>query len=369
MAGQSVVFSSEEFRKKMKQRGGADGSRCFQCATCSSVCNLTPDNTPFPRRQVLFAQWGFAEGLASDPAIWLCHQCNDCSDRCPRDAKPGDVMQAIRALMVEKLAFPGFMGKLVGNISVTWPLIIGLPILFWMVLLTLGTGFKIPVTESLAYHDFVPHKFIYLVYAPVFTYITIVMFIGGKKFWELIGQKQPRSGSFIQNLIPVLKEIVFHSRFDTCEIKSQKRIGHLLLFYGFVGAAVASGLIIVAIYVLGSTLPLGQANLIKIFGNVSALLLMVGGIMLLSNRLKQDKSAGATTPFDTFFIFIILLVTFTGVMAEVARLWLDVKTACGIYVVHLGSVLCLFITIPYSKFAHILYRTLSMVHERMANLK
>ena len=37
----------------------------------------------------------------------------------------------------------------------------------------------------------------------------------------------------------------------------------------------------------------------------------------------------------------------------------------GVYIIHLGVVLCLFLTLPYSKFAHILYRTLAMAHEKL----
>ena len=37
----------------------------------------------------------------------------------------------------------------------------------------------------------------------------------------------------------------------------------------------------------------------------------------------------------------------------------------GIYILHLTVVLCLFATFPYSKFAHMVYRMLAMVHERM----
>jgi quinone-modifying oxidoreductase subunit QmoC len=36
-----------------------------------------------------------------------------------------------------------------------------------------------------------------------------------------------------------------------------------------------------------------------------------------------------------------------------------------VYVLHLGVVMTLFITLPYSKFAHIVYRTLAMVHQMM----
>ena len=32
---------------------------------------------------------------------------------------------------------------------------------------------------------------------------------------------------------------------------------------------------------------------------------------------------------------------------------------------HLGTVLALFLTFPFSKFAHALYRTLAMAHERL----
>jgi len=55
----------------------------------------------------------------------------------------------------------------------------------------------------------------------------------------------------------------------------------------------------------------------------------------------------------------------TGVLVEVGRFVFPAALACSLYVVHLGVVLTLFITFPYSKFAHMLYRTLAMVHERM----
>jgi len=84
MAEAATVLSPVPgFRDELLRRGGGDAARCFQCATCTSVCDLATTETAFPRRQMLWAQWGLADRLSADPSIWLCHQCNDCTTRCP----------------------------------------------------------------------------------------------------------------------------------------------------------------------------------------------------------------------------------------------------------------------------------------------
>ncbi len=143
MASNPVIQSSSEFREAFFERGGENAAKCYQCATCSSVCELAPADAPFPRRQILWAQWGLEDRLIGDAGPWLCHQCNDCSVHCPREVNPGDVMASIRAMVVEKLAFPGFLGSMVGNVKKTWPLLVITPIVFWFVLL-----FVSPVSQK-----------------------------------------------------------------------------------------------------------------------------------------------------------------------------------------------------------------------------
>jgi quinone-modifying oxidoreductase subunit QmoC len=361
------ILPSAEFRAQLKKRGGATASRCYQCATCSSVCQLAPDGAPFPRKQMHYVQWGLGDRLAADPAVWLCHYCNDCTTRCPRDAKPGDVMQAARSLTVETLSFPRFMGKLVGRARVTWPLLLGIPFAFWVIVLYTLNGLTIP-GEPLVYDALVPHWLIYVVFFPVTGFVLLASFISGLRFWKLIGKNQKRSGSFIANVIPAAIEVGVHSRFAKCGTSGSRRWGHFFLMWGFIGALIATTLAIIALYLIG-TYPLPLDHPFKYVGNVAALLLLIGGIWLWFNRLRGGEQTGTTTAFDNFFLYVVLLVIFTGIFTEVGRFFFPPALACWIYIVHLTSILTLFATFPYSKFAHLIYRTLAMVHERMAGLK
>jgi quinone-modifying oxidoreductase subunit QmoC len=369
MASATALHPSPAFREALRERGGATATQCYQCATCSSVCRLSPEGAPFPRRQMLWAQWGLTERLAADPAVWLCHQCNDCTARCPRGARPGDVLQAVRSLAVEALAFPAFLGRLVARARTTWPLLVGVPLVFWILLLGAMGRLHVPPGFH-AYEQVVPHWLIYAVFFPMAGFVILASGTGGRRLWRAFGEGASRSGSFLGNLAPVGLEIATHRRFGECGSAGNRRIGHLALFWGFVGAAVTSGLLIVAIYVQGETTPLALAHPYKILGNVSAVLLLLGGGILVVNRLSQEEKIGASTAFDWFFDGIVVLVIVTGVGAEGARLLAadgaSAMVAVGIYVVHLGAVTTLFLTFPYSKFAHLVYRTLAMVHERMA---
>jgi quinone-modifying oxidoreductase subunit QmoC len=374
MASIPVVHTSSDFREAFSKRGGSNAAKCYQCATCSSVCELAPDNAPFPRRQVLMAQWGLEDQLMADPGPWLCHQCNDCSVRCPREVNPGDMMAAVRAMAVESLSVPKFMGRLTGNVRASWPALIFLPIIFWVVLLGATTGLHMPedvlpmsLDGRFHYEELVPHSLIYIVYTSVTLWVVGAMWCSGRKFWKLIGTGQERRGSFFGALTGAVIDVATHRKFSSCDHGVPKRRwGHFLVMWGFVGAAVTSGILVVYMYGL-HIYPLPLDHWVKWLGNISAVALVIGGALLFVNRLKkEDKLVGQTTAFDRFFLMTVLGVIGTGVLTEGFRfVVIPVELALAMYILHLGAVLTLFMTVPYSKFAHILYRTLAMTHERM----
>ena len=55
----------------------------------------------------------------------------------------------------------------------------------------------------------------------------------------------------------------------------------------------------------------------------------------------------------------------TGVVTEVVRLAAMPTVAFVIYTLHLAVVMTLFLSFPYSKFAHMIYRSLALVHQRV----
>lgn len=378
MASTPAIHPSADFLKAFARQGGAAAARCYQCAACSSVCELAPAGAPFPRRQVLWAQWGLIERLLADPGPWLCHQCNDCSLRCPRDVAPGDLMAAVRATVVERLAVPAFLGALVGNARRTWALLVLLPIAFWLALLAATTGLVAPEIHAdmaplegrFHYEEVVPHFLIYIVFTAATLWVLIAVWSSGRRFWRMLGAGARREGSFFGSLIPVVIEIATHRRFARCERGvSKRRWGHFLLMWGFVGAALTSAILVVYLYGFGRY-PLPLDHWVKWLGNLSAVILVAGGTLLYANRLVPgDRLAGATSAADRFFLFTVLGVIATGVITELLRFVAVPPAAAALaYVLHLGIVLTLFLIFPYSKFAHLVYRTLAMVHERMARL-
>jgi len=106
MADRYLIEPDVNFINEVAGLGGEDLKKCFQCATCSVACPISPDNKPFPRKEMIAASWGLKDKLVGNGDVWLCHNCGDCSTLCPRGAKPGDVLAAVRQYTITEYATP-----------------------------------------------------------------------------------------------------------------------------------------------------------------------------------------------------------------------------------------------------------------------
>ncbi|MEN8151969.1 MAG: 4Fe-4S dicluster domain-containing protein, partial [Planctomycetota bacterium] len=82
MSETKVVSPNLEFVNELIDGGADTLKQCMQCANCSVACELSPDDSPFPRREMILAQWGQKDELIEDPNIWMCFGCTDCSIQC-----------------------------------------------------------------------------------------------------------------------------------------------------------------------------------------------------------------------------------------------------------------------------------------------
>ncbi len=369
MANGRIVEPDLKFINGVIELGGSSLKKCFQCATCSVVCPLSPDDSPFPRKHMILTQWGQRDALVKDPAIWLCHNCNDCSTYCPRGARPGDVLGAIRAYAIADYATPKWLFNLVRQPKYLI-FLLGLPILLFLLIAFLNGNLP-PKAEEIKPHNLIPViTGIDVVFIPLSIFLAFSLFKSLSRFWKdmTAGMEPPSKyqmllkGGWWGIIFSTIKEILAHSRFRKCGTSQNRATPHLLLLWSFIGLLIVTAIVFIAEDFLHAEVPFAMTNPVKILANVSGIALIVGAVMLLANRLSDKDTT--STYWDWSLIGMILAVGVTGLGAEIFRLVNIASLAYGIYVLHLACVFVLFIYLPYSKFAHLAYRTLAMVYER-----
>lgn len=357
MADATIIKPDLDFVKGVIAAGGESLKKCYQCATCSVVCNVTPDENPFPRKEMIWAQWGLKEKFLGNPDVWLCHQCNDCTAYCPRGAKPGEVLGAIRKQTIKQYSSPSALVDIV-NKKALMPLLLIAPAVVLAILLSAAGTFSIP-EGPIVFSKFVSTHLIQFVFTPALLFGFAVGAFGVKKFWKDMKQSHNVSaGDLMASVIGTAKDIAGHKRFKKCDTSADRYASHLLVFYGFVAAGIATAIGAVYIDVLKRTSPFyfGYGTPVKIFGNLGAIGIIVGIILMMKNRFKHAEKLGVGSYFDWLLISIIAVTGISGFLAQFLRVADIASLAYPVYFIHLAFVLALFVYLPFSKMAHMFYR-------------
>ncbi len=398
MADRLKIEPDLDFIQRVQAAGGEDLKKCYQCATCSVTCELSPTEKPFPRKEMLWAQWGLKDRLMRDPDVWLCHQCNDCSAKCPRGARPGDVLAAIRDFVYSDFAFPSFMGKAVANPKAL-PMLFLIPMIILVALIGVNmqaNGYDLGyflTSERALLTTFIPSGYMEMLFIGGNIIIFIIAFTGLKRFWDSLehnGVGEAKIG-FMPAFLATMGELATHKNFGSCEQNKPRKIAHILVLYGFVGALIATAFSFVFGVIFGHwyKMPFGIPTPIdfwtysnafhiligvitKVSGGVGGVLIVIGTIMMLRNRATNPDDVGADGYPDRFFLQLIFWVGLTGMLSWLLRLLGMGMGGSAIvnvvaylsYFVHITTVFVLLWYMPYSKFAHMLYRTMALVWAR-----
>ena len=140
---------------------------------------------------------------------------------------------------------------------------------------------------------------------------------------------------------------------------SLRRWFHHCTFYGF-GLCFAATSVAAMYHWLGWPAPYSYASLPVVLGTAGGFGLLIGPAGLYS--IDRLRDPGAANPADRFLehglIVLLFLSSLTGLALLVFR---ETPAMAYLLIVHLGVVLALFLTLPYGKFVHGLYRTAALV--------
>ncbi|MBO5196843.1 MAG: 4Fe-4S dicluster domain-containing protein [Clostridia bacterium] len=74
----------------------------MKCGKCSASCPSFNEMDIKPHQFVSYVLNDDLEALVNSKSLWKCLSCFACIERCPRDVKPGKLVDAARQLVVRE---------------------------------------------------------------------------------------------------------------------------------------------------------------------------------------------------------------------------------------------------------------------------
>jgi citrate/tricarballylate utilization protein len=139
-----------------------------------------------------------------------------------------------------------------------------------------------------------------------------------------------------------------------------RRTYHHFTFYGFMLCFAATSVATVYHYVLNQPAPYPVTSLPVLLGIVGGIGLLIGpaGLLYLKTQRDPELVAKDQTGMDAGLLVLLFMTSLTGLGLLAFREHASMGTWLA---VHLGFVLALFLTMPYGKFVHGLYRLTALV--------
>ncbi len=382
MADTYRIEPDMNFIKEVGKLGGQDLKKCFQCATCSVACPISPDTRPFPRKEMIAASWGLKDKLVGNADIWLCHNCGDCTTLCPRGAKPGDALAAIRSYAVMEYATPKALAKAVREPKML-PILFAVPAAIFLVVGLVLKLFGIHWLNFGLEGDFVwqaqyiNNYLVDIIMLPTAAFAAGVFALGLKRFLSDIHQNALAEGKtdkekidpvgFIKALVSLIPPVLKHEKFNECTENRERSTSHMMVLFGFIGLFIVTNCFFIAEWIFHIEGPYSQINPVKWLGNAGGVALVIGSLLLIKNRLsKKDQ---VSSYWDWYLVGLVLALGATGLLTQMLRLGGLAGLSVFVYILHLMFVWCLFAYTPFSKLAHLVYRTVAMTYNAYAGRK
>lgn len=94
---------TDEYKKeKVIEISGSAPSKCMKCGKCSASCPNFDNMDIKPHQFVSYVLDGRIDELMESVTLFKCLSCMACVERCPRNVKPGKLIDAARQLLIRQ---------------------------------------------------------------------------------------------------------------------------------------------------------------------------------------------------------------------------------------------------------------------------
>jgi citrate/tricarballylate utilization protein len=340
---------------------------CNSCRYCEGLCAV------FPAMEM---RRSFSDGDLNYLAN-LCHSCGACYVDCqfspPHefDVNVPLVLARVRNESYQAYAWPSAVSGVFARNGLVIAIITALSVAAFC----LGVvGFNDPSavfgakSDPGAFYRLMPHNAMAMLFGLALLYALFAMAMGLSAFWR--DAKEP-AGNLVRptSLWQAFKDASTLRYLDGggpgCfsrneSSRDRRRFYHHCTFYGFMLCFAATSVATLYHYLLGSEAPYPWYDLPVLLGIAGGVGLIVGPMGLFLAKVRRDPALVDQSRFGMDVAFLAMLFATSG--SGITLLLLRAIPAMGVALaVHLGVVFSLFITMPYGKFVHGLYRFAALV--------
>jgi len=218
-----------------------------------------------------------------------------------------------------------------------------------------------------AFYQIVSHQFIVATAGSIFLFGIVAMLMGVHRFWSAAAGSSHFSFAALWG---AMKSAATLSNLggghgkgcNTVDesFSNQRRVFHQLTMWGFLLCFAATCSATFYEYVLGQLSPFPFFSLPVMLGTTGGLGLLIGPVGLAWVKLNSDPRPINVQQYgmDYGFLALLFLISVTGLLLLVLR---ETAAMGMLLLIHLGFVYSFFVTLPYGKFVHGIYRFTALV--------
>ncbi|WP_460141056.1 tricarballylate utilization 4Fe-4S protein TcuB [Pseudomonas sp. S2_E01] len=338
---------------------------CNACRYCEGFCAVFPAMT----RRLVFEQ-ADTHYLAN-----LCHNCGACLHAC-QYAAPHEfavnvpqAMARVRLDTYAEYAWPPALGKLYQRNGLTLALASGAGLALFLLLTLMVAGNLWTQVEGGNFYAIFTHNTLVWMFGSVFGFALLALTLGVRKFWREITPArqpvplQPAAMEAAKNVLTLKYLDGGHAQgcnnADDAFTLWRRRFHHLT-FYGFLLCFAATAVATLYHYLAGWSAPYPVLSVPVLLGIAGGIGLLIGpaGLLWLNMRRHPDQGDHNQKPMDRGFIALLLLISLSGLALLAGR---ETPAMALLLSLHLGLVMAFFLTMPYSKFAHGIFRSAALL--------